>query len=347
MEKRIKSYKEFYESSKINEEESLKDWAVGTAMAASALNPFSKAMANEAPVDSNRDTSIETTYQASQEKEGDTFHFGKDKKIKHNVKTIKTGTEAGRKKQADLLVKQGWTLDSTTVDTLWREIVIQKPDTIVDSHRFKFDVEGDMFLTGKFTLNQNVVDGINDAVEQIQAEDGVVTDFQIESSTDKEPINMEYEGMTGNEALAHRRADAVENELIRIGVDDSIISIVTNFDQGPDVYTKNMSKADRDAARLATAGSRYVTINIIYITKSVVYTPEIINKIPAIKTIFYLSKDTEVTNPPHRKSPPRRRSHVKNKKTHVSIKHTRRENGATRCPNWDGDRDAWWFHLGQ
>lgn len=339
MEKRIKSYKEFYESSKINEEESLKDWAVGTAMAASALNPFSKAMANEAPVDSNRDTSIETTYQASQEKEADTFKFGKDKPKSHI--TVKTGTEAARQKRADLLVKQGWTLDSTSVDTLWREIVIQKPDTIIESHRFKFDVEGDQFLTGKFTLSQNVIDGINDAVADIQAQGGIVTDFQIESSTDKEPIKMEYEGMTGNEALAHRRADAVENELIRIGVDDSIISIVTNFNQGPDVYTKDMSKADRDAARLQTAGSRYVTINIIYITKSIFNTPEIIEKVPQLKTIFHLSKDTEVKNPPHRKS------HFKNKKTHTTIKHTRRENGATRCPSWDGNKDAWWFHLGQ
>jgi hypothetical protein len=73
MEKRIKSYKEFFESSKINEEESLKDWAVGTAMAASALNPFSKAMAADAPVDSSGKTSIETSYQAPQEKEADTF----------------------------------------------------------------------------------------------------------------------------------------------------------------------------------------------------------------------------------------------------------------------------------
>lgn len=337
MEKRIKSYKEFFESSKINEEESLKDWAVGTAMAASALNPFSKTMAAETPIDSN--TSIETSYQAPQEKEGDTFKFGKDKPKSHI--SVKTGTEAARKKRSDLLVKQGWTLDSTTVDTLWKELIIQKPDTVIDSHRFKFDVEGDMFLTGKFTLNQNVVDGINDAVADIQAQGGVVTDFQIESSTDKEPINMEYEGMTGNEALAHRRADAVEDELIRIGVDDSIISISTKPDQGPDVYTKNMTKVERDAARVETAASRYVTINIVYITKSVVYTPEIIEKIPKIKTIYHLSKDTEVINPP------RRKSHIKNKKTHTTIKHTRRESGATRCPSWDGNKDAWWFHLGQ
>ena len=336
MEKRIKSYKEFFESSKINEEESLKDLAVGTAMAASVLNPFSKTMAAEAPIDSN--TSIETSYQAPQEKEGNTFHFGKDKPKSHT--TVKTGTEAARKKQADRLVNQGWTLDSTSVDTLWREILVQKPDTIVTKHDFKFDVEGDMFLTGKFTLNQSVVNGINDAVEQIQSEGGVVTDFQIESSTDKEPINMEYEGMTGNEALAHRRADAVEDELIRIGVDDSIISIVTKPDQGPDVYTKNMNKDERAAARIETAASRYVTIAIIYITKDVVYTPEIIEKIPKIKTIYYLSKDVEITKPPHR-------SHFKNKKTHTKIKHTKRENRATRCPNWNGNRNAWWFHLGQ
>lgn len=339
MEKKIKSYKEFFESSKINEEESLKDWAVGTAMAASTLNPFSKAMATDTPADVHSNTSIETSYQAPKEKEGDTFHFGKDKPKSHT--SVKTGNEATRKKQVDRLVKQGWTLDSTSVDTLWREILVQKPDTLVTKHDFKFDVEGDMFLTGKFTLNQNVVDGINAAVDKIQSEGGIVTDFQIESSTDKEPIKMEYEGMTGNEALAHRRADAVEDELVRIGVDDSIISIVTKFDQGPDVYKKDMTKDERATARLETAGFRYVTIGIVYVTKEVAYTPEIVEKVPKIKTIYYLSKPSERVNPP------RRSSHFKNRKTHTAIRHTRRENSATKCPDWGGNKDAWWFHLGQ
>lgn len=338
MEKRIKSYKEFFEDSKLNEEESFKDWAVGTAMAASALNPFSKAMAADVPADSNKGTSIETSYEAPKEKDSKIFNLGKEKPKSHT--SVKSGTEAARKKQADRLVSQGWTLDSTDVDTLWREVVVQKPDTLVTSHNFKFDVEGDQFLTGKFKLNQNVVDGINDAVESIQEKGGIVTDFQIESSTDKEPINMEYEGMKGNEALAHRRADAVEDELVRIGVDDSIISITTKPDQGADIYTKDMTKAERDAARVETANSRYVTIKIVYITKEVVYTPEIIEKVPKLKTIYYLSRPTEVVNPP------RRRSHFKNEKSHVKIKHTRRENNATRCPEWDNNKDAWWFHLG-
>lgn len=337
MGKIVKSYKEFFESSKINEEEGLKDWAVGTAMAASVLNPFSKAVAADAPADSKEKSSIETSYQAPEEKDDNTFHIGKDKPKSH--RTVRTGTEDAKKKQVDRLVSQGWTLDSTEVDTLWREIVVQKPDTLVTRHDLKFDVEGDMFLTGKFTLRQSVVDGINDAVDQIQAEGGVVTDFQIESSTDKEPIKMEYEGMTGNEALAHRRADAVEDELIRIGVDDSLISIVTKPDQGPDIYTKDMTKDERAAARVETAGSRYVTIGIVYITKEVSYTPEIIEKIPKLKTIYYLSKPSERVNPPHRKS------HFKNRKTYTPIKHTRRENGATKCPDWGGSKKAWWFHL--
>lgn len=338
MEKKIKSYKEFLESSKINEEEGFKDWAVGTAMAASTLNPFSKALASDSPVVDKSKAPIETSIQSKEkEDDGKTFHWGKEKPKSHT--SVKTGTEAARKKQADYLVSRGWTLDSTSVDTLWREVQIQAPDTIVTKHNFKFDVEGDQFLTGKFQLNQNVIDGINTAVEQIQSEGGIITDFQIESSTDKEPIVMEYAGMSGNEALAHRRADVVEEELVRIGVDDSIISIITKADQGPDVYTKDMSKDERSAARVETAVYRYVTIGIVYITKDVAYTPEIIEKAPKLKTIYYLSKPTERVNPPHMKS------HFKNKKTYTPIKHTKRENGATKCPDWGGDKNAWWFHL--
>jgi outer membrane protein OmpA-like peptidoglycan-associated protein len=337
MEKKIKSYKEFLDNSKMNEEEDLKNWAVGTAMAASTLNPFSKALASDSPTVDKSKTSIETSVQNKEkEDDGKTFHWGKEKTKSHT--SVKTGTEAARKKQADYLVGQGWTLDSTSVDTLWREVQIQAPDTIVTEHNFKFDVEGDQFLTGKFQLNQTVVDGVNEAIEQVQSEGGIVTDFQIESSTDKEPIVMEYEGMSGNEALAHRRADVVEDELVKIGVDDSIISIVTKPEQGPDVYKKDMSKEERTEARKQSAASRYVTISIIYVTKDVVSLPSIKESIPKLKTIYYLSKETEKM-----KRPPKMR-HAKHKKAYSPIKNTHRKNSRLECETF-GNKDAWWFHL--
>ena len=337
MEKKIKSYKEFLDGSKMNEEEDLKNWAVGTAMAASTLNPFSKALASDSPAVDKSKASIEASVQNKEKKDDDkTFHWGKEKTKSHT--SVKTGTEAARKKQADYLVGQGWTLDSTSVDTLWREVQTQAPDTIVTEHNFKFDVEGDQFLTGKFQLNQNVVDGINSAIEQVQAEGGIVMDFQIESSTDKEPIVMEYEGMSGNEALAHRRADVVEDELVKIGVDDSIISIVTKPEQGPDVYRKDMSKEERAEARKQSAASRYVTISIVYITKDVVSIPSIKEKIPKLKTIYYLSKETEKIERPHHMR------HIKEKKAHAPIKNTHRKNSRTECETF-GNKNAWWFHL--
>lgn len=337
MEKKIKSYKEFLDGSKMNEEEDLKNWAVGTAMVASTLNPFSKALASDSPAVDKSKASIEASVQNKEKKDDDkTFHWGKEKTKSHT--SVKTGTEAARKKQADYLVGQGWTLDSTSVDTLWREVQTQAPDTIVTEHNFKFDVEGDQFLTGKFQLNQNVVDGINSAIEQVQAEGGIVMDFQIESSTDKEPIVMEYEGMSGNEALAHRRADVVEDELVKIGVDDSIISIVTKPEQGPDVYRKDMSKEERAEARKQSAASRYVTISIVYITKDVVSIPSIKEKIPKLKTIYYLSKETEKIERPHHMR------HVKEKKAHAPIKNTHRKNSRTECETF-GNKNAWWFHL--
>lgn len=325
--KNIKTYEQFLES-KINEEEGLKDWALGTALAASTLFP-GKGLAAESPAPSGSDRDRTEIVQ----------DWGRDQDtIK---KTIKSGSEASRKKQADALVKQGWSLDSTAVDTLWTQVVKQKPDTIVTEHNFKFDVDGDQFLTGKFQLRQEVVDGINQAVDSIMSKDGIITDFVIESSTDKEPIKMEYAGKTGNDALAQRRAEAVAAELANIGVDPSIISIDTKADQGPDVYSKDMTSSQRSEARKQTADYRYVTVSIIYMTSEVRTLPGIVENVPKLKTVYYLSKT--VDHPGTVKI--KHRKHFKQKKHGVKIKKTRRSSGVTKCETF-GNGDAWWNNLG-
>ena len=334
----IKSYNQFLEDSRLNEEEGLKDWATGIALGASVLSPFSGKSA-DAP---KQDVGIETEYQAPADKAEDekTFFWGDKKKKQTLHKDVKSGSEVSKEKQAAALQKQGWTLDSVSVDTLWREVILQKPDTIVTSHDFKFDVDGDQFLTGKFQLNAETAEGIKAAVAQIRAEGGLVTDFIIESSTDKEPVEMSYGSLKGNAALAQRRADAVSEQLVGLGVDPSIIYITAKPEQGPDLYSGQISYSQRTKARQETAQYRYVTISIVYIKTSVVTLPGIKDNIPKIKKIYHLSKEVETGTVKIK------RKHFKERKVHSPIKKTKRvKNGALKCEDF-GNKDAWWFHLG-
>jgi outer membrane protein OmpA-like peptidoglycan-associated protein len=223
---------------------------------------------------------------------------------------------------------QHWTLDSTQVNTIYDTIIKQNPDTVVTQHTFKFNVDGDNFQTAKYQLSEDQISDINSAIDSILSERGIITDFQIESSTDKEPIQMEYNGKKSNEALAQRRADAVSNELTEMGIDQSIITQTIKPEQGPDIYSTTMSKEERDSARMETKDYRYVTINIIYISSNIEILPQITQIIPKEKHIYFLSKPTD-TNKHYRF----KNSH---KKKSTSIKNTKRVknnkgNNSTKC----------------
>lgn len=250
--------------------------------------------------------------------------------------TIRKTTKS--KSEMEKMVKyQHWTLDSTSVDTLLQQIIVQRPDTVITEHSFKFDVDGDLFLTGKFQLSQQVIDGINSAVDSIKSEGGIITDFQIESSTDKEPIEMKYDDKEGNDALAQKRADAVKDELIKIGVDESIISITTKPEQGPDIYSKEMNKEERDSARLETSDYRYVTISIIYLEKEVVFYPGIEKTVPKIKHVYHLSKVQQNLGTIKMKP-------IKQKKTKSNVKKVKRSGNKTKCEDF-GNKGDWWNNI--
>jgi outer membrane protein OmpA-like peptidoglycan-associated protein len=295
--KKIKSFNDF-SLDQTNEEINLRNLAAGAAMAASTLLP-GKALANNEP--------------------GDTLH-----------KTTKS------KSEMEIMTKyQHWTLDSTHVDTLYRKVK-EEGKALIHADTLDLGVDGDLFLTGKFELNRNVSQSILDAISDITTKSGIITDFQIISSTDKEPIDMEYEGMTGNEALAHRRADAVNNELIKIGVDPSIISIEANKDNpdgnGPDIYKKDMGDEERKDARLKTKDFRCVKIRIVYIIKKDI--PPLPAEIDTIlKKTYYLSKPFVGGG----QKPPRLKSHFKKTTISVPALKTNRDNGRTKCSRWDSE----------
>ena len=297
MGKRIKSYSVFLEDSKLNEEEGLKDWALGTALAATTLLS-GKASAGVEP--------------------GDTLH-----------KSTKS------KSDMEIMTKyQHWTLDSTQIDTLYEVIKKEDKGGRVYADTLDLGVDGDLFLTGNFNLNNDVTDAILEAINDITSKKGIITDFQIESSTDTEPIVMKYAGKSGNDALAQRRGDAVKNELIKIGVDTSIISIETLPEQGPNLFNDKMTDDQRNKARIQTKDFRYIKIRIVYVvTDTIPVLPGELDTIIKTKKTYYLSKAFIGGG-----KPPKLREHFKKTTIDVPVLEINRDNGITKCAKWGKKR---------
>jgi hypothetical protein len=163
--------------------------------------------------------------------------------------------------------------------------LIQKPDTITHVSNLAFGIDGDLFLTGKYELNPNVKYLILDKIDSLVSTGGIITNYVIESSTDKEPIEM------GNDVLAQRRADAVKKDLVSMGVDNSLIKTVTKPEQGPNVFFKDMTKTEKESARLQTQEFRYVTVNIIYYDDSIDIIPKIEEITTKIRTTYELERE--------------------------------------------------------
>jgi hypothetical protein len=284
-------------------------------------------------------TEIHSKYEApiSKYSAEDTYVFNPS--IKKDDDTLHRTTRS--KSEMEKMTKyQHWTLDSTHVDTLF-EIVRKDPKTEFFADTLDFNVSGDLFLTGKFNLGTDVVDSILESINEINAKDGIITDFQIESSTDAEPIDMEYGGKSGNDALAQKRGDVVKGELIKIGVDPSIISIEPLKEQGPHLYTDDMTEDERDDARIATKDFRYVKVRIIYTIIGDTTLPAEIDTIVKTKKEYYLSKSISGKGGGN---PPRLRKHFKKTTIKIPELELSRDNGRTKCARWGKKRKGFWTH---
>lgn len=279
-----------YNEFQTNEEVKLKDVVAGAALTATTLFP-SKAIAGTEP--------------------GDTLH-----------KVVKS------KSDMEKLVKYNhWTLDSTHIDTLYEIIKVRDPKKDIFVDTLDFDIDEGLFTTGNSTLNGNIFGSILDAINEISGKNGTITDFQIESSTDTEPIKM------GNDVLAQKRADVVKDKLVEIGVDPSIISIETLPEQGPRLYGK-LTKSQRDEARLQTKEFRYVRVRIIYIITTDLDLPGEFDTIIKNKKTYYLSKPFSGGG----QKPPRLKSHFGKTTISVPALEVNRDNGRTKCARWGKKR---------
>ncbi len=174
-------------------------------------------------------------------------------------------------------LKQGYAIKSVEIkkDTVWKKVTpisVEVTDTLI------YDYNSDqMFESGKFKLNSTTVDSLNQFIEFINNSGGKIKQVIIESSTDKEPIEM------GNDVLSQKRADSVKDVLVNLGVNGGLINIETLPEQGPDIYSGNMSSEEREKAREITSEFRYVNVTFVVVMDMTFDVPPNTNVIQYVK----------------------------------------------------------------
>lgn len=184
------------------------------------------------------------------------------------------------KKQADevveKLLKQGWSLNSADLDTLWGEVVKHAPDTIVHSTTLKF-MDEEYFKSGKFNISADIIASIDSACNEIMLVNGTVISVNITSSTDKQGLSEATKGRLkdagfsqDNAGLSKARAASVKNFLTeKKSINSSII-------QQENLAEKGTGEIDQSA--------RYVLVDFIY----AIPTLEILKKQTIPQEVKYL-----------------------------------------------------------
>lgn len=227
------------------------------------------------------------------------------KKITSDFKTTpylqKKGVNTADDYVKYLQSEKGYKLDSFKSDTLHKILHVEKPDTAVQVAEANIEFVGaDKFETAKFELSPEVKSSIENQVDSIKNANGIITNYYIESSTDKEPSYMKYAGKTGNEALAQKRADVVKDVLTELGEDSSIVQTTTKPDQGPDVFKSGIPKSE---ARERAKDSRYTKLFILFYIPEDTKPSEDTTVVDKVVKTWNLSKKV-VTKPGKRKIPP-------------------------------------------
>ena len=196
-------------------------------------------------------------------------------------------------------------MDSSQVDTLWKEVTIQKPDTTVHIDEIKFD-NNQYFASGKYNLNEDMGDSISSTIDDILAQGGIISGIKVESSTDKQGLSLRLQnelkgiGYSGdNTGLSKARCVQITDYLVGLGVDSSLVT---------------SNQVVEGGTGTVDASARYVIIKIVYLDKEIVSTPGIVEKIPQLKEVHYLSKEVEITK---YKKKRHKKHHVRHKKTKI------------------------------
>ena len=158
----------------------------------------------------------------------------------------KDGTEMMYKQTTDAnvvkkLLRQGWTLESTEIDTIWQTVIeIEKgaPGSAVIETGLVESAES--FVSGGFELTDGYKAQLEDSLQSFSGKPFI--NIVIEASSDKQVVRpnlaakLEALGYTGDNAgLTEARADAIKDYLVNdlgVSADDNSIVIKLKPEQG-------------------------------------------------------------------------------------------------------------------
>ena len=157
------------------------------------------------------------------------------------------------------LLKSGWLPEQLIIthDTIVKDTLVEKDDEIVISY-----FNDASFKTGTWELTDSFKKDIKNSILTISSKPNYeIYEIQISTSTDKEPIKI------GNKKLSENRAKSVEDYIktitsVDISTSDDNGESLILYDQGPDLYSKSMTKQERETAREKTKEYRNVVITI-------------------------------------------------------------------------------------
>lgn len=184
---------------------------------------------------------------------------------------------------AKSFIKKGWQLDSVEIDTLWNKVKAEKPETEVFVTRLQLDKD-QFFESGRFALSQMVKDSLTNTMNDISNNQGVVTKIEITSSTDKQGLSVNLQkllkslGYTAdNQGLSKARAAGIESFFKGMGVNDSLVTVLSMYEQGTGTIDQS---------------ARFVSVDIYYLVTTIVEHP---GEKPSFKInkTYNLSKDIE------------------------------------------------------
>jgi outer membrane protein OmpA-like peptidoglycan-associated protein len=234
---------------------------------------------------------------------------------KSNILHRKTKSEGSMQS----LIKQGWSLDSTAVDTLYSQILKSKPDTEIVATRLTLDKD-QYFQSGKFILSDDMKTSIDSTLMEILNNNGIIIKIEIESSTDKQGLsaNLQSElkklGYTpDNKGLSDARCNSVSNFLEQLGVSDSLILKNKLFEKGEGEIEQS---------------ARYVTVDFYYMIVDESVKPAEYDVKSKVKKTYYLSKDQKPSGKPIKLN----KRGTKTKKLGPIKNHLKRP--AVKCAKW-------------
>lgn len=264
----VKSYESFRNEEKLDE--GAKEWLLAGLMTLASLAGISQTKQNS--IDYNPDKieaamTIQDKIEKGDSSIIDLFNKADIEMNKKNLEDLKSVDLKKDNVKLDVFqtqnmflvknkLKQGYTLNK--VELAKSDTVVTKVEFLLINDVVELNFDSDvMFKTAGYEISGEYKERIITFISDLKSGgDVVITGITVESSTDKEYIKM------GNQKLSELRSASIAGVLNGIGLSD--IKIHNLPEQGPDLYSKDMSSSERDTAREKTSEFRYVKLYIEY-----------------------------------------------------------------------------------